>query len=215
MTDQTQVKARVDEAFGGAERSLAQTWKFIAAGGILWVAFGFVLVIWPDIGLTTLVALVAVLALVKGVMSGIAAFGAPLQPTERRWLGLEAVVGIGLGLLVLAWPDISAKVLLYVIAGWAIALGVMQLGAALVLPLSGGKTMLLALGGIIAASFGALMFIEPAAGALAQIALISAFAIVGGIMQIGFAFELRAVLGDVKGWARPPSSATSRPATGH
>ena len=213
MTDQSQVKARFDEVVGDAERNLAKTWKFLATEGILWVVFGFVIVIWPDIGLTTLVALVAVLALVKGVMSGIAAFAAPLAPTERRWLGLEAVVGIGLGIVMLAWPDISAKALLYVVAAWAIALGVMQLGAALVLPLGGGNRLLLALGGIIAASFGALMFIEPAAGALAQIALIAAFAIVGGVMQIGFAFELRAVTADVKGRLRPPS--TAKPATGH
>ena len=56
------------------ERMLARAWKIIAANGIAAILFGFVLVLWPDIGLTTIVAVVAVYALVRGVLSGMAAF---------------------------------------------------------------------------------------------------------------------------------------------
>jgi uncharacterized membrane protein HdeD (DUF308 family) len=48
----------------------------IAANGVAAILFGFVLVLWPDIGLNTIVAVVAVYALVRGGLSGMAAFSA-------------------------------------------------------------------------------------------------------------------------------------------
>jgi uncharacterized membrane protein HdeD (DUF308 family) len=173
------------------------------------ILFGFVLVLWPDIGLTTIVAVVAVYALVRGVLSGIASFSAPLPRTERAWLTLEAVLGTAIGVALLVWNDISAKALLYVVAGWAIAIGVLMLAAAIQLPLSGGRRLLLALNGLVAGAFGAVMFLEPDVGAVAVVALIAAFTMVIGVMQIGFALDLRQVAADVR--RRLPRPTTTEP----
>ena len=172
---------------------LARVWKIIAANGVAAILFGFVLVLWPDIGLTTIVAVVAVYALVRGVLSGLAAFSAPLPRPSADGLTLEAVVGTAIGIALLVWNDISAQALLYVVAAWAIAIGVLTLAAAIQLPLSGGRRLLLALNGLVAGAFGAVMFIEPDVGAVAIVALIAAFFIVIGVMQVGFALELRNV----------------------
>jgi uncharacterized membrane protein HdeD (DUF308 family) len=188
----------INEAVSEGERTLARIWKMIAANGVAAILFGFVLVLWPDIGLTTIVAVVAVYALVRGVLSGMAALSAPLERAERGWLLLEAAVGTGIGIALLVWNDISAKALLYVVAAWAIAIGVLMLAAAIQLPLSGGRRLLLALNGLVAGAFGAVMFIEPDAGAVAIVALIAAFFIVIGVMQVGFALELRNVAADVR-----------------
>ena len=115
--------------------------RLIAANGVAAILFGFVLVLWPDIGLTTIVAVVAVYALVRGVLSGMAAFSAPLPRAERGWLTLEAVAGTAIGIALLVWNDISAQALLYVVAAWAIAIGVLMLAAAIQLPLSGGRRL--------------------------------------------------------------------------
>ena len=64
----------------------------------------------------------------------------PVAPSERRWLFLQGAVATAVGIAVLAWPDISAKALLYVVAGYAIAVGVLLMGSALYLPLSGGRS---------------------------------------------------------------------------
>jgi len=199
------VRDSVDAAVRSGEELLARTWKIIAAEGLVWIAFGFVLVLWPDIGLTALVVLIGVLALVRGVFSGFAAFVQPLESSERRWLFLEAALGTAVGIVVLAWPDISAKALLYVVAAWAIALGILMFGSALMLPLSGARRFLGAAGGVVLASFGAVMFIDPAEGAVAQVALIAAFAIVGGVMQVAFALALRELVEDAKERLRRPS----------
>ena len=52
---------------------------------------------------------------------------------------LEAVAGTAIGIALLVWNDISAKALLYVVAGWAIAIGVLMLVAAIQLPRAAGS----------------------------------------------------------------------------
>ena len=208
-TFESKVNEKLDEAVSEGERMLARVWKMIAANGVAAILFGFVLVLWPDIGLTTIVAVVAVCALVRGVLSGLAAFLTPLPRGERAWLTLEAVVGTAIGIALLVWNDVSAKTLLYVVAAWAIAVGVLMLVAAIRLPMSGGGRLLLALNGLVAGAFGAVMFIEPDAGAIAIVALIAAFFIVIGVMQVGFAVQLRKVAADVRD--RLPRRTTTKP----
>jgi uncharacterized membrane protein HdeD (DUF308 family) len=209
-TFESKVNAKIDEAVSESERMLARAWKLIAANGLAAILFGFVLVLWPEIGLTTIVAVVAVYALVRGVLSGIAALTVPLPQSERAWLTLEAIAGTAIGVALLVWNDISAKTLLYVVAAWAIALGVLMLAAAIQLPLSGGRRLLLALNGLVTGAFGAVMFIEPDVGAVAVVAMIAAFFIVIGVMQVGFGLDLRSIAAEVR--ERMPRP-TSRPVT--
>ena len=213
MTDQAAKSDRptLESALDEGERLFSRVWKFIAAEGILAIAFGAALLIWPDIGLSALVWIVGVYALVRGVVTGIGAFMTPVAPSERRWLVLQALVATGVGIAVLAWPDISAKALLYVIAGYAIAVGVLLMASALYLPLSGGRKLLLALSGTIFVAYGAVMFIEPGAGALAQIALISSMLIVTGVTMVGFALELRELAGTAKREFERPATAPAKP----
>jgi uncharacterized membrane protein HdeD (DUF308 family) len=208
-TFESKVSSKIDEAASEGERIFARAWKMIAANGVAGILFGFVLVVWPDIGLTTIVAVVALYALVRGVLSGLAAFTAPLPRTERGWLTLEAVAGTAIGIALLVWNDISAQALLYVVAAWALAIGVLMLGTAVQAPLEWPAKLLLALNGIISGAFGAVMFIEPDAGSVAIVALIAAYVIVIGVMQVGFALELRKLVADVR--ERFPRPGAARP----
>jgi uncharacterized membrane protein HdeD (DUF308 family) len=90
-------------------------------------------------------------------------------------------------------PDLSALALLYAIAAWAIATGILELAMALRLPFAGGRSVLLVLGALASIAFGVIMFAHPGAGAVALLALIGAFAFVTGLMQLAFALELRRV----------------------
>ena len=194
------------------EQMFSRIWKFIAAEGVLAILFGATLIIWPDIGLSALVWIIGVYALVRGVVTGVGALMTPVAPSERRWLFLQAAVATAVGIAVLVWPDISAKALLYVVAGYAIAAGVLLMASALYLPLSGGRRLLLALSGMIFVAYGGVMFIEPGEGALAQIALIASFMIVTGVTMIAFALQLRELAQTAKGkLERPPTSARAKP----
>lgn len=193
------------------EHALARTWKLTALRGALAIAFAVVILIWPSIGLSTLIALFGVYALVSGAMTLAGAFRLPLERGQRAWLVVEGLVGIAVGVVVFIWPDLSALGLLYAIAAWAIALGVFEITQAFVLPLSGGRALLVALGGILSIAFGVIMFVEPGAGAIALLALIAAFALVTGVMLIAYALELRQAVGELKRRLGP--RATARPVT--
>jgi uncharacterized membrane protein HdeD (DUF308 family) len=193
------------------ERELARIWRVSALRGVLAIAFAVVILIWPDIGLTALIALFGAFALVSGVASIVGAFSASLERSRRAWLVFDGLLGVVVGIVVLVWPDLSALGLLYAIAAWAIASGILELALAFALPFSGGRSLLLVLEAVLSVAFGVIMFWHPGAGALALLALVAAFALVTGVMQIAFAIELRRVAGDLDQRLRP--HATSKPVT--
>jgi len=180
------------------ERSVARIWKVAALRGVLAIAFAVVILVWPSIGLTALIALFGAFALVSGVGTIAGAIGIPIERRQRIWLVIEGLLGVAVGIAVFVWPDLSALGLLYAIAAWAIAVGIFEIVLAFDLPLGGRRALLLALGGLLSIAFGVIMFAEPGAGAVALLALIAAFAFVTGITLIAFAVELRRVLGELE-----------------
>jgi len=185
------------------ERSLVRIWKVTALRGVLGIAFAVVILIWPSIGLTALIALFGAFALVSGVGTIAWAIRIPMERRQRIWLVIEGLLGVAVGIVVFVWPDLSALGLLYAIAAWAIAMGIFEIGLAFELSLGGRRALLLGLGGLLSIAFGVIMFAEPGAGALALLALIAAFALVTGITRIAFAIELRRVLGELEHGLRP------------
>jgi uncharacterized membrane protein HdeD (DUF308 family) len=193
------------------ERTLAHIWKTMAFRGALAIAFSAVIVIWPNIGLTALIALFGAFALVSGTATIAGAFSVPLPGNRRAGLVIEGLLGIAVGVVVFVWPGLSALGLLYAIAAWAIATGIFEIALSFNLPVSGRRSLLLGLSGLLSIAFGVIMFAEPGAGAIALLALIAAFALVTGVMQIAFAFELRRVAGELERPFRPHT--TPKPVT--
>ncbi len=191
------------------EQALAHIWKVTALRGVIAIAFAVVILIWPSIGLTTLIALVGAFALVTGATTLAGAFTVPMRSRDRVWVGVEGLVGVAAGVAVVVWPNLSAVALLYAIAAWAIAVGVIELGLALTLPLSGGRSLLLLLSALVTGFFGVVMFARPGAGAIALLALIGAFALITGITQIFYALELRRIVAQLERRLHP----TARPVT--
>jgi uncharacterized membrane protein HdeD (DUF308 family) len=149
------------------------------------------------------------------------------QVTKFRWaLGLNGVLAIAVGVVIIAWPGISLDALtilfgayslatggvivfvwpgisqlalLYVIAVYAIALGILTIAGAFWLPVDGGDTALLFLSGLVAIAFGVVMFANPSDGALVLLSLIAAFALIVGITELVVAIGgKRIVQGRVK-----------------
>jgi uncharacterized membrane protein HdeD (DUF308 family) len=199
MNLETQVK--------NGEGALAHIWKVTALRGALAIAFAVVILIWPDIGLSALLALFGAFALVSGVSTIVGASRLPIPGGQRAWLVFEGLLGIAAGVVVFARPDLSALALLYAIAAWAIATGILELAMALRLPFAGGRSVLLVLGALASIAFGVIMFAHPGAGAVAVLALIGAFAFVTGLMQLAFAFELRRVAAELEHPTQPQAAA--------
>jgi uncharacterized membrane protein HdeD (DUF308 family) len=171
---------------------LTRHWWSVALRGVLAVAFGVVAWIWPDITLHALVLLYGFYALVDGLLALAALLvGGSLVRDRRGWLIVEGVAGIAAGVIAFLWPGITALVLLYLIAAWAIATGVLEVAVAIWLRRELRGEWLLALGGVVSVVFGVLLFIRPGEGAIAIVWLIGLFAIVFGVALIGLGLRLR------------------------
>ena len=97
---------------------------------------------------SAMVTVVGAFAIASGFVSGVAAYALPGGAAQHRvWLGLNSLIGLGVGVAMLVWPDLSATALLYAIAIWAIAEGVTELVTAFALPTSGTRTVLMAISG--------------------------------------------------------------------
>ena len=180
------------------ERTLAHIWRATALRGAVAIAFAFLILIWPSIGLTALIALFGAFALVSGLATIVGAFSVPTPGNRRVLLVIEGLLGVAVGVVVVIWPGLSALGLLYAIAAWAIAIGILEIALSLSLPISGRRSLLLALSGLLSIAFGVIMFAKPGGGAIALLALVAAFALVSGVMHVVLALELRRVVGELE-----------------
>jgi uncharacterized membrane protein HdeD (DUF308 family) len=151
--------------------------------GLASVVFGVMVLAWPGISVYALTIMFGAYTLATGILEFGTAFTAQGKE-ERTWLILRGILGITVGVLVFAWPGVSALALLYVIGAYAVAFGILCVGASFRLPLDGRDTALMILTGLVAIVFGIVIFAEPGAGALAVLGLIAAFALVTGISEL-------------------------------
>ena len=170
--------------------ALAKNWWMLLLRGIAAIIFGGLALTWPGVTLLTLVLFYGAYALIDGVLAiGAAIVGGTLLP--RWWLAVVGLLGIAAGLLTLMMPGLTTVVLLYLIAGWAIATGVFQIIGAIRLRKEIDNEWLLILGGIVSVLFGGAMFAAPGAGALALITVIGIYAVFIGVLLVALSFRLK------------------------
>lgn len=166
---------------------LTRKWWVVALRGILAILFGVIALVYPGITLAALVLLFGAYALVDGVSAVFAAIGGTGR--ERLWYVLEGIAGIAAGILTFVYPGITAQVLIYFIAFWAIFTGVFEVIAGFELPIS--RDWLLVLAGAASVVFGVLVLFNPGSGALAILWLIGIYALVFGVTMLVFGIRLR------------------------
>jgi uncharacterized membrane protein HdeD (DUF308 family) len=164
--------------------ALAKNWWLLLLRGIAAIVFGVLAFAWPGLTLLTLILFYGAFALVDGVLAIIAAITGG-APAPRWWLAIIGLLGIAAGLLTFLMPGLSALVLLFFIAGWAIATGVFQIIGAIQLRKEIDNEWLLILGGVISVLFGIGMMLAPGAGALALVWVIGTYAVIIGGVLVG------------------------------
>ena len=170
--------------------ALAKNWWMLLLRGIVAIIFGVLALVWPGLTLLTLIQLYGAFALVDGVLAIIAAIAGG-APAPRWWLAIVGLLGIATGLLMFTMPGLTALVLLYFIAGWAIATGVFQIIGAINLRKEIDNEWYLILGGVVSVLFGVGVMMAPGAGALALLWVIGIYAVFMGVMFVALSFRLK------------------------
>jgi uncharacterized membrane protein HdeD (DUF308 family) len=169
-------------------------WRLLMLRGFVAIVFGILAIAWPGLTVTALVLLFGVYALIDGGSSIAAAVTkAPGTEARRGWLALMGVLSIAAAIVTFVWPGITALALLYVIAAWALILGVLEVIAAVRYRDEMTREWLLALTGVLSVGVGIGMYIWPGAGALAITWVIGWFAILGGTFLFAEGFRVRRV----------------------
>jgi uncharacterized membrane protein HdeD (DUF308 family) len=181
------------------DRTLKRSARMLALAGSATLAFGVIVLAKPGLSLVVLLALFGAYAL----LSGIFMLGAGLEHLAARrtdWVPyvLGGLAGLAVGGITFFRPGITALVLLYLIAGWAIVSGAFALPAAFALWDETHQSWLLGLAGVLSIAFGILIAVYPASGALAILWLIGIYAIVVGLAELVYAVRMHQTQSMVK-----------------
>lgn len=181
------------------DQTLARSSRMLALAGVAGIAFGVIVLVWPNISLSAFLALFGALALVSGAFT-LAAGLELLAERSTHWVPLVVggLAGIAIGAVTFLWPHVTGLMLLYFIAAWAIVTGAFEIAAAFDLSAETKDSWMLGLAGLASIVFGALIAIFPQSGALAIVALIGIYAIVTGVLCLVFSYRVHRVQGEIK-----------------
>ena len=170
---------------------LGRGWWRLLLRGLAAIAFGVLTWVLPGISLTALIFLFAVYALADGVLSIWTAIDG--RELDESWwvLLLEGLLGVGIGIMTMAAPGVTALALLFYIAAWAIGIGLLEIVAAVRLRKQIDGEWALVLRGLVSIALGVLLMVRPGAGALAALWLIATCAVVFGALLVILSFEAR------------------------
>jgi uncharacterized membrane protein HdeD (DUF308 family) len=171
--------------------TLIRNWWLVALRGLVALIFGVLTIFRPSVTLSVLILLFGSYAIVNGLFSIVAAIAG--RHGEPRWgsLLVSGVLSVALGVLTFLAPAVTAIVLLYIIAAWAIFTGVAEIVTAIRLRRVITGEWLLIVAGVLSVLFGVLLIVSPGAGALALTLWIGTYAIMLGILLVALAFRLR------------------------
>lgn len=172
---------------------LTRHWWALAIRGIAAVLLGLLVFIWPGLFVEAFILVFGVYFLVQGLFALFSAADLRREP-HRGSLVFHALIGIGAGLALILLPQVFVVIIIWVIAFWALATGVLEIAAALNLPGGSGGKWLFCLSGAFSIAIGLILLARPGTGVLAALWLIGIYAILAGITMLGIAFRLRSQL---------------------
>ena len=187
-------KDNVDKSKSKSEGTMMfRNWWAVAVRGLVLVAFGILLLAWPDKTVTVLLRIFGIIVLVYGVVLLIEALSARRDETVESsvWPLVGAIVAIAAGVITLAWPSATGLVVIYIIAIWAIVSGVFEIAAAFSFPVRDWAVWLLGAGGLISIIVGILFIAFPGQGAVGLAWLIGLYALFIGLLHMIIGFKMR------------------------
>ena len=169
-----------------------RNWGWVVARGVAAIVFGLCALFVPAITWVVLMSFFAAYALIDGSAAIVTALSRETR-ADRPWalLLVEGILGIAVAVVWLLWPVATSVAFVYVLGGWAVASGILEIGTAIRLRKAIQGEWMLALAGVLSIALGVTVWLWPLAGALALVWWIGSYAIVFGALIIGVGLQLR------------------------
>lgn len=172
-------------------RLLSQYWWFFLLRGLFAVGFGLLALLRPVAAFTGLVLFLGAYMFVDGLFSIIIAINERKTSANWVWLLATGLFGVLIGILTYINPFATATVLLYMVAFWALVIGLAEIALAIRLRKQiRGEGWYIAVG-VITILFGLLVFLNPVAGAISLTVVFGSYALIIGGLLIALALRLR------------------------
>jgi len=193
-----------DEAAGvvaDAAGALRRIWWLPVVRGVVLLVLGLLMLVQPLATVSALVWVFGAFAVVDGLVS-VAQWLANRREPGAGWWVLEGLAGIVFGVIAFVWTGATVTVLFYLVALWALVLGVLAVFGAAVLYRARdvGWHWVLTFG-LVAFLFGLLVVTKPPAGIDFVVMLIGLFAFVEGAVLVVSGFATRAVARELGRWS--------------
>jgi uncharacterized membrane protein HdeD (DUF308 family) len=161
---------------------LAKTGTMWIVRGIASVLFGVLTVMRPGASIAAIVLLYGVYALTDGAL--LLGFAFRIDTGKAPYI-FRGLISIAAGVVTFLYPGLAATSLYLLIGAWAMIAGVTELGIAIAARKEMTNVGALVLAGVLSLACGVALLVLPAAGVVALVSLIAAYAIVNGIALIG------------------------------
>jgi uncharacterized membrane protein HdeD (DUF308 family) len=171
---------------------IANRWWAVMLRGLAAILFGILTFAAPGTTLLAITILFGVYAIVDGALDMAFAWRRAHEGRRWGWLVFEGLIGIGVGIVALAWTQITTMALLTLIAVWALVTGVAEIAAAIRLRRHIRGEWMLAAGGVLSIALGVLLLLFPRVGAMVLMSFIGTYAILFGLVLVALGVRLRA-----------------------
>jgi uncharacterized membrane protein HdeD (DUF308 family) len=180
----------------GTARFFGRNWWVVLLRGLLAIVLGALVFTRPFWSLRALLLGFALYALIEGASALFAAILGRRHRDDRWLLVLEGIIGIGVGIVTLRTPAVTAVLMVFFIAIWALATGVLRIVEGMRLRREIRGEVWLTLGGVASVLFALIVMMRPLAGAFVMVRMIGAFALILGTTEVMLALKVRRA-GDV------------------
>jgi uncharacterized membrane protein HdeD (DUF308 family) len=181
---------------------LSRYWWMTLLRGLFWIIFGILILSRLGTSVAALTFAFGIIMFIDGVINVVNAFSGRTQHDDWWVLLLTGLAGIGLGLLTFYHPAATALAIVFYVAIWAVATGLLEIVAAVRLRKQIEGEFWLGLAGVISVIFGVLLVARPVAGLVTLAWLVGVYAIAFGVLLVFLSLRVKGVAKRVLGAAR-------------
>lgn len=172
---------------------LADHWGLVLAYGLVTLALGVVLVVWPKASVTVFTVLVAIQLVIAGVFRIVQALSTDrVDGGVRALVGLSGGIALIVGLLILRDPLQTVLVLGIVLGAWWVVAGIVDIIGAFVSPRPEGPGWDVVTG-VVSVLAGGFLLVDTSLSLHVLVVFVAVWLILAGVLATVAAFRLRSV----------------------